>query len=376
MTRQHDSGKDDEVKHDVSDTPSEETTVEAVPHDVADNDVADTVSARDDVRTRRQPPWVWGAGIVALLLLGGLGWSFYQISTTQGQLEQLGSELSALKKNSLAQSALDQAVSPLQAQFQGVDERISAVQKRLDDHRTADGRYVEIDYQLRMALQRLALNRDIRGTLELLKSADQRITELNDPVFLPVRESIQSAMAALNNVSAPDVDGLYLQLAAESHALDGLSMSQSLASMTPEHQQAEQAAADAPQSSWWKRQLSRVGHEMKELVVVRYNDQALNELLMPEQESAIREHLRMTFSEAQMGLLNQSPTVYTHALQSATETLQRYFPQDDARVKGVIDRINALSQQSIRPDLPEVTGVLQQWQQAVERRHAQQQPGA
>lgn len=367
MTRQHDSDKDDEVKHDVNDASPTDATVEPPPLDTFSED-----APKKQVTTRRRAPWVLGAGIVTLLLLGGLGWSFYQQQNTQAQLEQLGSDLSALQRNSLAQSAMDQALSPLQGQLQSVDERIGAVQKRLDDHRTADGRYVEIDYQLRMALQRLALNRDIRGTLELLKSADQRIVALNDPVFLPVRESIQSAMASLNNVSAPDAEGLYLQLAAESHALDDLPMSQNLASLTPEQSQAENAAANAPQPSWWRRQLSRVGHEMKDLVVVRYNDQALDALLMPEQESAIREHLRLTLSEAQLGLLNQSPTVYTHALQNAIDTLQRYFPQSDARVKGVLDRLNGLAQQSIRPDLPDVTGVLQQWQQAVERRHAQQ----
>lgn len=374
MTRQHDSGKDDEVKHDMNDVPPADATAEVASYEVPDSeDSPEAKHEQEPTASHRQTPWLLGMGVVALLLLGGVGWSFYQNTVTRGQLEQLDVELSALKKNSLAQSALDQAVSPLHSQLQNVDERIGGLQKRLDDHRTVDGRYIEIDYQLRMALQRLALNRDVRGTQELLKSADQRVTELNDPAFLPVRESIQSAMAALNNVGIPDVDGLYLQLAAESRALDGLPMSQNLAAMTPEQQQADDAAANVSQQSWWRRQLSRVGHEMKDLVIVRYNDQALDGLLMPEQESAIREHLRMAFSEAQLGLLNQSPTVYTHALQSATETLQRYFPKDDARVKGVIDRINALSQQSIRPDLPDVTGVLQQWQQAVERRHAQQE---
>lgn len=373
MTQPHDSGKDDETRLDVNKAPETGATVDATSQDAFGDKQPDAASTSDNDNSRRHAPWAWGAGIVILLLLGGVGWAFYNQQSMQGKFDRLENELDTLKKDSVSRVALNQNVSPLQSQIQAVDERIDSIQKHLDDHRSADGRYVEVDYQLRMALQRLALNRDVRGALELLKGADQRIVELNDPVFLPVRNEIQSAMAALNNVSAPDVDGLYLQLAAESRALDDLPMGQNLVSMTPEHQQAEAAAANAPQPSWWRRQLSRVGHEMKDLVVVRYNDQAIDELLMPEQESAIREHLRLAFSEAQLGLLNQSPTVYTHALQGAADTLRRYFPQNDERVKGVINRIDALSQQSIRPELPDVTGVLQQWQQAVERRHAQQQ---
>lgn len=372
MTQPHDARKDDETSLDVNNTPDQGATVEATSQKTFDKR-PDALSAPEETCARRHSLLGWGAGVVILLLLGGVGWAFYQQQSMQGRLDRFENELGTLKQGSVNSTALDQKMSPLQAQVQAFDERISAIQKRLDDHRTTDGRYVEIDYQLRMALQRLALNRDIHGALALLKSADQRITELNDPVFLPVRNDIQSAMAALNNVSAPDVDGLYLQLAAESKALDDLPMGSNLVAMTPERQRAEAAAVDAPQPSWWRRQLSRVGSEMKDLVIIRYNDQAIDELLMPEQESAIREHLRLAFSEAQLGLLNQSPTIYGHALQGAADTLRRYFPQNDERVNGVINRIETLSQQPIRPDLPDVTGVLQQWQQAVERRHAQQQ---
>ena len=373
MTRQHDPGKDEEAKHEASDAHHEQSAPDVTSHDElpADKTLAHSVE-QQDTAPRRRVPWLLGAGIIALMLLGGFGWSLYQYHGAQQHLTQLNEALEALKNRSVEQRALTQAISPLQDQLHSVDERLGALQKRLDDHRTPDGRYIEIDYQLRMALQRLALNRDIHGTLELLNSADQRITELNDPVFLPVRESIQSAIAAVNNVKAPDVDGLYLQLAAESRALDDLPMSQPVASFAPERQAGDAAQRGDAQPSWWRRQLSRVGHEMKALVVVRYNDQALDQLLMPEQEGAVREHLRLAFTEAQIGLLNQSSTVYTQALHHAVDTLQRYFPQGDARVKSVIERINALAQQPIRPELPDVTGVLQQWQHAVERRHAQQ----
>ena len=375
MTQQRDSGKDDESAREVNSAPlSDEPTQDALTAE-ADSAAVESPAIDDDVSKANKhhlAPWAWGAGIVVVLLLGGLGYAYFQQQQMQQQFEQLNSELNALKQNSIASSQLNQTVAPLQAQFQSVDGRIGELQKRLDNHQTIDGRYIEIDYQLRMALQRLALNRDVHGAVELLKNADQRIAALNDPAFTPVRDAIQSAVAALNNVSAPDVEGLYLQLGAESKALDSLPMTQSLMALTPEHQQADATAEGEAQPSWWRRQLSRVGHEMKDLIVVRYNDQGVNELLMPEQESAIREHLRMAFSEAQQGLLSQSPTVYAQALQKVSDTLHRYFPQNDDRVKGVIDRINALSQQTIRPELPDVTNVLQQWQQVLDRQHAQQ----
>lgn len=388
MTRQHDSGKDDEIRqaHDADATETDVPNVSGNNDGAGHNEpqaeraaeeealsASDTVQDAEEAPTRdrrRIMPWAVGTGILAVLLFGTLGWSYHHQQDNQLRLDRLEGELTALHQSTLSQSAVDQAVLPLGERLQALTDSVEALQKHLEEHRSVDGRYIEIDYQLRMALQRLGLNSDVRGTLELLEGVDQRLAELNEPAFIPVRAAVQDALARLGNVTSPDVDGLYLQLAAESRAVDGLKTVQDLSIMAPEH---EAASIDGrAEQSWWRHELARVGNGLKDLVVVRYNSQNIDELLMPEQEGAIREHIRLGFSEAQAGLLRQSPDIYVHALHDVADTIRRYFPQDNEGVRQLLARLDTLTHQSVRPELPDVNGVLQQWLQALERQHAQQ----
>ena len=377
MTRQYDSDKDDETRQAHRAGEADASSAAASSGHKADDDEsltpydseADMPKAVANAPRKRGRIVLWGVGAGIIVLLGGLGWNVQRQQATQQQLDQVGSELSALRNNSLARSALDQAVAPLNERLQALGGAVDVLQKRLADNRFADGRYVEIDYQLRMAVQRLSLNGDVHGALELLKSADQRLSELNEPALTPVRNALHDALARLGSVSAPDIEGIYLQLAAESHAIEALSMTDELPAAAA--QPGANAAERPRDQSWWRRELANLKQDLKELVVVRYSNHNIDELLMPEQKGAVREHIRLGFSEAQAGLLRQSPEIYAHALQDVMETIRRYFPQDNEGVKQLLSRLDVLSHRAIRPELPDINGVLAQWQQALEHRQAQ-----
>ena len=57
--------------------------------------------------------------------------------------------------------------------------------------------FSEVEYLLRLANQRLQLERDVEGAAALLRTADARLEEANNPALVPVRRAIAEELAAL-----------------------------------------------------------------------------------------------------------------------------------------------------------------------------------
>lgn len=70
----------------------------------------------------------------------------------------------------------------------------------------------EVEHVLRMSQHRLLLDRDFDGALAGLKSADQRLNDINDVLLIPIRKSIAQQLQALNQFPHPDYIGIQLQL--------------------------------------------------------------------------------------------------------------------------------------------------------------------
>ena len=66
----------------------------------------------------------------------------------------------------------------------------------------------EVEYLLRIANQRLQLQRDTNAAAKALEAADERLREYADPHYLKVREQIARDIAKLSAFEAPDSAGI------------------------------------------------------------------------------------------------------------------------------------------------------------------------
>jgi uroporphyrin-3 C-methyltransferase len=112
-------------------------------------------------------------------------------------------------------------VSKLDEDLQGVSHRISVVAS-LFGRSERGWTLAEIEYLLRIANQRLQLQRDVKTAAQALKAADERLRELADPHYISVREQIARDLDAVKAVPAVDVDGLSVRLSAALASLDEL----------------------------------------------------------------------------------------------------------------------------------------------------------
>ncbi|MCK2043539.1 uroporphyrinogen-III C-methyltransferase [Chromohalobacter sp. TMW 2.2308] len=310
------------------------------------------------------------AVIVAIVVALGLGYGWKRLQTQQAELASASDEnaqtLATLRERlDQRQQAFESLKGDFQDYRQDIDKNLDKVLSELADEQEADPRewlHAEAEYLLRLANQRLQLERDVKGAKALLKAADERLTDADNPALIPVRRAIQSELAALDSVPTVDRTGLYLALMAQQEQLAGLPLKQDVEEM------AAQNDDDSSLEGGWQQQLSRLGGELKDLVVIRRHDEALEALVTPEQESYLRQNVRLLLEQAQLALLKTEPKLYRASLDKAITLIDRYYDTERDAVKTSLERLESLRDKTIRPELPDISESQQTLKAFIEKR--------
>ncbi|MDC8805176.1 uroporphyrinogen-III C-methyltransferase [Halomonas pacifica] len=307
--------------------------------------------------------------VVVLALVGlVLGWIGWQ--TLEAQRERLaGAEAELAELRSLGdlearlseqaeerRAALTGEVASLEGEFETyrgeVNEALDRVLAELAQQQNADERewlHAEAAYLLRLANQRVQLERDPQGAAALLRTADARLREADNPALLPVRRALAAELAALDAVPRVDRTGLYLALNAQQEQLATLPLSQDVEALA-----LEIGNGEAP-SGGWREQLGRFAGELRSLVTVRQHDEALEALIAPDQEAYLRQNVRLLIEQAQLALLKEEATLYRASLDEAIALVEDYYATDREAVQASLARLAELREQAVRPELPDIS---------------------
>ncbi|MDV6318607.1 uroporphyrinogen-III C-methyltransferase [Chromohalobacter sp. HP20-39] len=313
------------------------------------------------------------AVIVAIVVALALGYGWKRLQAQQSQQAELASTADANAQSiDKLRQRLDQrqqAFTSLREDFQAyrqeLDANLDKVLAELAEEQEADPRewlYAEAEYLLRLANQRLRLERDVRGAKALLETADQRLAKADNPALIPVRRAIQSELAALSSVPTVDRTGMYLALMAQQEQLATLPLKQEVEEI------AAQNDDQAPLKGGWQQQLAQLGGELKDLVVIRRHDEALEALVTPEQESYLRQNVRLLLEQSQLALLKAEPKLYRASLGKAITLIERYYATQQEAVKASLERLKSLRDKTIRPELPDISESQQVLKDFIEKR--------
>ncbi|MGM1050831.1 MAG: uroporphyrinogen-III C-methyltransferase [Pseudomonadota bacterium] len=328
------------------------------------------------------------AAIVLVILLAIavalFGWQAWQKLDAQqariAELESASGQFASAEALANLESRLDQgeserdaaingAIEALQGEFASyrgeVNETLDQVLAELSSEQETDERdwlHAEAAYLLRLANQRLQLERDVTGAAALLRTADDRLREADNPALVPIRREIASELAALDAVPRVDRTGLWLSLNAQQQQIARQPLSQEIEEIT-----VRSGMEEAPTGSW-QNQLSRFGQELKELVTIRHHDAELEALITPEQESYLRQSVRLVLEQSQLALLKEEQGLYEASLDKALTLIEGYYDTSASGVQSVVERLGELKAQAIRPELPDISGSQQALATFIERR--------
>jgi uroporphyrin-3 C-methyltransferase len=321
---------------------------------------------------------------------------FQQMHQRQQQLQQTNDSLAAEVRNLGQQKeTLSQNLSREQAATNNKLGALSAQLLQMGGASRTEWLLAEAEYLLRLANQRLNIEKDVAGTVKVLETADTVLAEADDAGLYPVRKQLRDEILSLQLVSDSDLDGIYLQLEAIINSVDRLEQvyflkhrtdttefKAQLAQVSAQNQASAQSqvsaqnqlraqndTTDALPQTWGQKLLA----ELNKLIVFKKLDAPVEPLLSPEQTVYLKQNMRLLLEQAQLALLKKNQRLYEANLNKALAWIGTYFPTHEKPVQVIQEQMQALATRDIDPKLPEISGSLSLLKQRIQllyRQHA------
>lgn len=313
---------------------------------------------------------IWVTAIVALVLVLVLAlWNWQQwnnqnanVQVIQG-LKQDTAQLENLYGSRGGEQ--NQRIQSLESKLSEQRELIATQQRQIDHNarelleagnRTrTDWLLAEAEYLLRVGNQRLMIEKDIKGALSALESADEVLAESDDIGVFPVRQQLAKEILSLRSLQDVDRTGLYLKLEAAIASINELTDQALIHDQAPGFSITEDTTAPEDDSNMLTRGWNRFLATLKEVVVVRRMDEPVKPLLSPDQSAWARLNLQLMLEEAEMAVLRGNQPLYERALDKARRTVSEWYDSTNPAIQGVSDTLSELSGIHVDPELPDVS---------------------
>lgn len=211
----------------------------------------------------------------------------------------------------------------------------------------------EVEYLLRIAQHRLVIENDFQGAAKTLRAADEKLAEIADPGFLPVRKSIATEIAELQSRVRPDLTGMVLTLTSLVHQIPQLKI---------KIQSASEAQKKMPTDSnnavdWSQVTLDNWQSEMTQWAkgLISVKRQKSTQTFDQTTSINIHETLDENLKLAKWAVLERNQAQFESLMGQNIDLFQQYFDLDDPYHQEILQSMSALSKQTVQPELPDIT---------------------
>ncbi len=329
-------------------------------------------------RTPQKSARPWGAIFNFILILGLAGALFYVVYEGQALIEKQNVAGQSLEKsvqslqqmqtktfNSLAQTQqaeqkqLRKQLKDTQTLLNDSVQRITAQGKRLramSDTSRDDWLLAEAEYLLKLANQRIRIERSPEGAEALLEEADGILRDLDDPNMHPLRRAIAKDLTALKLLKKIDTEGIYLSLVALTDEINNIPVvltprveDQTLSSTQATVAQKDKTFWQVVGGSW-----SRFTSSFDSYVRVVRHDKKPKPLLPVQDEMYLQQNLRLMLERAQLALLREQQDIFEQSLGQADKWLATYYNESDVLIQ-FRDELSVLRQNKVVQTLPDIS---------------------
>lgn len=306
--------------------------------------------------------------LIIIIVGGVIGYSVTQIKTMQQNIQQVAGGYEQSHKSYLqAEAQLDNLKADLAQQKSELQLQQSSLNKFTSEKRHQEWQREEITYLVNLANYAMTFSQDPNTAYALLNTADQAVKGLSDPSALPLRQAIGKSLDQLNSAKQQDVAKLFVQLDNLSEQIAKLPLigdsPELISKAEPEGKikKSSQANADnnnqpelsipsaqaSIQQSAWKKHLKQSWQQLKSLITVRNQSDALKPLVARQGGDYIFQYISLQLGQAQWGLLHRDNTVYQTSLKQAEHWVSRYFVATDPKMQQVLALFKTLQAQDI-----------------------------
>lgn len=363
---------------------SEQTPVETTDTQASTN----TVDKQETTETNASKTGSGSAlgwfNFLLIILLGGLiavagwyGWQHHHLlvnELAQLKVSQSSSQTQAAQQANQQQKQL----AELQKTQQELIVQLAQNSEALAQIPTAgrqDWLIAEAEYLLRIANQRLQLEKDWSSALSMLQAADNVLVEAKNPRMSSVRALIADEVIALRKAPSLDVQGAVLRIQAlqkELPTLPWIPNKYTVQDNKTSANQLNEETAVAANQSWYIRLWNKISNALTGLVRIRVHQDGAPQPLNPDQQYYLEQNMHLMLEQAQAALLREEEGLYQHSLQRVVEWMQNYLIVEDASTEAALLSVQELLEWPVAPARPDISGSLLKLQSLLE----QQQRGS
>ena len=254
-------------------------------------------------------------------------------------------------------SELEQSVTEQFGQvsdrFGQVDESLSILSQELIETRQLATKgqrewiLAETEYLLRTGGHRVNLAGDTKSAVLALRSASERLYDLGDSRYSPVREQIAEEVAELRQVGTPDIEGIAYELEKLSKRADTLPLPPTGV------EQAVAQVREEPTEANARAVADQLFQSLKQLVRVEQSDGT--PLVRPgkptRQQLTASEALRLNLQAARLSALRRDQGTYIIHMESAENYVRDVYYQEDEITKAYLEDLAVMKVQKIVPSV-------------------------
>lgn len=290
--------------------------------------------------------------IISLIGIGGLGLKGFELLQQVADLKQLQQESNQQKEALVSQLKDVQSTSAvLTKQLKHNGERLA----QLPGADRNDWLLAEAEYLLRLANQRLNLEKDWQGSIAILTSADSVLAETQNPLLNGVRQALANELQQLRAVPAVDMTGAVARLQAIQNQISDLEwMPRTLPEVVAVVEEKEQE--EEPNA--WQKFVAKAWAGLGVIVRVREHDKELPAPLTPDQHYYLQQNMHLMLEQAQVALVRQQDALYKQSIQRTQDWLNEFVMIETAQSTAVKETLIELQNWNVSPEFPEISGSL------------------
>lgn len=351
----------------------------ATPASSGNNDVSANTSSAASVKQKGNGG-LWLVTVINfLLIVGVIGagyWYYTQIASDESEQQSVFARLSEdindfkqdlssdIEQSNSRVNELQQALEAnnknnrllleqLQDSINANTEASGALAEKLAEvsgRRPSDWLLAEANYLVNMAGRKLYLEKDIRTAITLLKEADARLADLNDPSLFPVRALIAADVQTLNQINPTSTSSIALAIGSMISKVNDLPLDtlQIPESTVNEDLTLSEDVAD------WRENLARTWKSIVgDLITIDHMNEPLEPYLAERQQWLIEQQLKHSLSQAQSAALNEQDTLFKTTMQQAIALIIEHYKLEDTKVSQFLVALQELQNTDLARTYPD-----------------------
>ncbi|GHE88547.1 uroporphyrinogen-III C-methyltransferase [Thalassotalea profundi] len=262
--------------------------------------------------------------------------------------EQQANTLSTQVNNEIHQQVtqMDQKVAHSNARIKQLEQQLG----RLQQNKSSDWLVHEAQYLLRIASRTLWLEKNTSTAINLLKDADSRLKELNDPQYIVIRQAIRNDIETLQLLPVIDNESILLSLNALGQQVNKLPLAMV---KIPESSDKEESLILSENTSDWQENLAKTWRKfLADFITVSRREGNVEPLMSPQYQQNLRENIMLKLQVAQWAVTKRQTQVFQQTLTDVSAWVNEYFDMSQLNSQHFEQSIQELKAQAIDADYP------------------------